>query len=153
MTRTHTRIIVTFGIVLSALALIAFALSQFAVDASLRDWYDGDRGYQTALELQKTSSKPIALFFHTDWCSSCKKLRETVLSSREFERYLENVIPVKVNPENSVATRKIADKFGVVGYPTFLIIRNNARDVVRIGTSQNMTPEKFIELCEKAINA
>ena len=151
MTRTQTRILTALAIVVGAFALIAFQLSHFAVDATLRHWHDGPQGYQTALALQKSSAKPIALFFHTDWCSSCKKLRETVLSSQKFDQYLKNVIPVKINPEKSAAARRIADNFGVFGYPTFLIIRNDPRSVTPIATSQNLTPEKFIDMCNQAV--
>jgi len=150
-TTYRRRIAITLGIVVSALSLIAFQLSQFAVDASLRNWNDGPVGYQNALAFQKTTTKPIALFFYTDWCASCKKLRENILSSREFEQYLENVIPVKINPENSIAARQIADKFGVYGYPVFLIFRPDTQTIHRINTTGNLTPDKFIELCNQAV--
>lgn len=145
-----SRTIISIAVILAAIALMAFQLSRFTLDASLRQWHTGAEGYKNALALQKSSLKPIALFFHTDWCSSCKKLRETVLASRKFDEYLRNVIPVKINPESGLKERQIADSYGVTGYPTFLLINFNGQKVARIRTSQNLTPEQFIEQCNAA---
>jgi thioredoxin-related protein len=145
-----SRTIISIAVILAAIALMAFQLSRFTLDASLRQWHSGAEGYKSALALQKSSLKPIALFFHTDWCSSCKKLRETVLASPEFDEYLKNVIPVKINPESGLKERQIADSYGVTGYPTFLLIDFNGQKVTRIRTSQNLTPQQFIEQCNTA---
>ncbi|WP_455221383.1 thioredoxin family protein [Kaarinaea lacus] len=150
MALLKSRTITTIVIILAAITLMAIQLSRFALDATLRQWHNGAAGYQSALALQKASQKPIALFFHTDWCASCKKLRETVLASPEFDQYLENVIPVKINPESGLKERQIADNYGVTGYPTFLLIKYDAQKVTRIRTSQNITPEQFIDQCKAA---
>ena len=147
----YSRALTAAGIVLGALALVAIQLSQFAVDTSLNHWHSGAKGYSSALEQQQLTNKPIALFFHTDWCSSCKNLRETVLSSKEFERFSQNLIPVKINPESGVAERRIADKYGVMGYPTFLIITDNFTSVKAVRTQLNMPAKKFIDSCKAAL--
>jgi len=144
------RTITTLVVIFAAITLIAIQLSRFAMDTTLRQWYSGAEGYQNALTLQTTSHKPIALFFHTDWCANCKKLRETVLSSPKFDQYLKNVIPVKINPESGLKERQIADKYGVIGYPTFLLIDYSAHKITRVRTSQNITPEQFIDQCKAA---
>lgn len=151
MIRQYTRALTAVAIISASIALVAYQLSQFAVDASLGHWYTGASGYASALERQKQTGKSIALFFHTDWCASCKNLRETVLSTREFEEFARNLIPVKINPETGIEERKIADKYGVQGYPTFLIIAENFKTITPIRTGINMPPEKFIASCEKAL--
>ena len=151
MNSTHTRILATLVIVSSFVALTAYQLSQFASDTSLSHWHNGAKGYQVALEQQKSSGKAIALFFHTDWCASCKNLRETVLSSTEFDAYIGDKIPVKINPEMGLDEKRIADNYGVIGYPTFLIITNNHRTITPIGSRRNTTPEQFIASCNKAL--
>lgn len=145
-----SRTITSIVVILAAVTLMAIQLSRFALDTTLRQWNSGAAGYQSALALQKTSHKPIALFFHTDWCANCKKLRETVLSSPEFDQYLKNVIPVKINPESGLKERQIADNYGVTGYPTFLLVDYNTQTVTRVRTSQNITPEQFIDQCKAA---
>jgi len=151
--RAYSRVLTAVGIILATLALVSYQLSQFATDTSLSHWYSGAAGYRTALEKQKISGKPIALFFHTDWCASCKNLRETVLSSSQFDGFAGNLIPVKINPELGLEERKIADSFGVLGYPTFLIINGRPGSVTSIRTGLNMAPEKFIASCQQAINS
>ena len=145
-----SRAVTTIAVIFAAIALMAFQLSQFALDASLSNWHNNATGFQTALELQKTSHKPMVLLFHTDWCSSCKKLRETVLASSEFDEYLKNVIPVKINPESGLKERQIADTYGVTGYPTFLLIDIDVAKVTRIRTGQNISPQQFIDQCKAA---
>lgn len=150
MASRKIRIATTVAVILGALALITIQLSQFAVDATLRQWHENAPGFQAALDLQKTSHKAIAVFFHTDWCANCKNLRERVLSSPEFDQYLKNVIPVKINPVTGLKERKLADKYGVLGYPTFLIVEPDSQTVTRIRTSQNITPQQFIDQCKAA---
>ena len=152
MTTRQFRIIASLTIVTSAIALIAIQLSQFAVDTSLRNWHENAEGFKTALGIQKATKKPIALFFHTDWCVNCKKLRENILSSSEFDRYLKNVIPVKINPEAGSKERQIADKYAVRGYPTFLMIGPDSYSVSRLRTSQNLTPQQFVDQCKSTQN-
>ncbi len=148
MTSRHIKFATTIAIIIGALALISAQLSNFAVDATLRNWHENATGFETALNLQQVSHKPIAVFFHTDWCANCKKLRENVLSSPEFEQYLENVIPVKINPEAGLKERQIADIYDVRGYPTFLMIGPDSRTVSRIRTSQKLSPQKFVDQCK-----
>jgi len=150
MASRRARIATTVAIIIGALGLVTIQLSQFAVDATLRHWHEGASGLQTALDLQKTSHKPIALFFHTDWCANCKKLRENILSSEEFDQYLKNVIPVKINPETGLKERQLADNYGVFGYPTFLMIEPKLQTVTRIRTSQNLSPQQFVDQCKAA---
>ena len=152
MIQPYSRILTALGIICASIALVAYQLSQFATDTSLNHWYSGAAGYETALEKQKQSGKAIALFFHTDWCASCKNLRETVLSSQQFDGFLRELIPVKINPEKGINEKKIADTYRVMGYPTFLIITDNFKSVIPIRTGLNMAPEKFIASCKKALN-
>lgn len=147
----YSRAITAVSIIIAALALVAYQLSQFAVDASLSHWHSNSGGYVKALQQQKETGKPIALFFHTDWCGSCKNLRETVLSTQQFDRFAQSLIPVKINPEFGIEERKIADKYGVIGYPTFLIVTRNFETVTPIRTGLNMLPNKFITSCKKAL--
>lgn len=145
------RIITSVGVISAAVVLIGIQLSQYAVDATLRHWYSGASGYQEALALQKSTAKPIALFFHTEWCQNCKRLRETVLATPEVERFLKNAIAVKINPESGLKERQIADNYGVRGYPTFLLVDGRRHTVTRIRTGRNLSPQQFIDQCKQSI--
>ena len=152
MIQRYSRALTATGIICASIALVAYQLSQFATDTSLSHWYSGAEGYKTALEQQQTSGKAMALFFHTDWCASCKNLRETVLSTQQFDSFIEDLIPVKINPETSIEARQIADQYRVMGYPTFLIVTGNFQSITPVRTGLNMAPEKFIASCKQALN-
>ena len=138
-------------IVGAALLIPGVLLSQLAVDVSLRHWHENATGYQMALQEQSRTGKPLALFFHTDWCSSCKQLRKDVLASDTFNEFLPNVIPVKINPETSQLEKAIADRFGVMGYPTFVLVTNEPTRVVPIRRTSNVKPEGFVQACQSAL--
>jgi thiol:disulfide interchange protein len=144
------RIVITLGISAASIAFAAFALSQLSVDISLSSWHTDAPGYRAALAEQDRSGKPIALFFHTEWCSSCKKLRRTVLASDRIDDYFSDFIPVQINPEKSPAERAIADYYGVIGYPTFLIVSGEPRQAVPVRRTANVSIAEFIQACEKA---
>lgn len=151
--KTSSRILIGAGIAVAGLTLIAFQLTNFAVDTTLRGWHEGAKGLQLAMTEQKKTGKAIALFFYTDWCQNCKALRENILSTPQFRKYSENLIPVKINPEMGLDERKIADKYGVFGYPTFLIQGQNQKRATPVLIKRNLTPDIFIGDCDNAINA
>ena len=140
-----------FLIIIGALLLPAVLLQKLAVDVSLSQWHSNAAGYQTALAEQANTGKPLAVFFHTDWCSSCKQLRKDVLVSEPFNQFLPNVIPVKINPESGPVERAIADQFGVMGYPTFLLVSSNPERVMPIRGTSNVKPEEFVQACRQAL--
>jgi len=126
-------------------------LGRFAVDASLHDWHEGYSGYQQAVAEQRKTGKPLALFFYTDWCDSCKKLRNSVLASSEFTAYKSQLIPLKINPEYGSQEKSIADRFGVFGYPTFIILKADSAKPQYVRKTSNITPSEFIQACNAAI--
>ena len=139
-------------IIAAALLLPAVLLQQLAVDVSLSQWHSNATGYQAALAEQANTGKPLAVFFHTDWCSSCKQLRKDVLVSEPFNQFLPNVIPVKINPETGPVERTIADHFGVMGYPTFLLVSSNPERVIPVRGTSNVKPEEFVQACRQALH-
>ncbi len=138
-------------ITVSTLTFISFTLLHFAQDHSLRNWYNGAQGYMQATRTQLEQTKPMAVFFYTDWCKSCEALRKTVLATQQVNDYMQTLIPVKINPELGPAEQAIADSFGVFGYPTFVIIPNADTPPIRIIRTANVTPEAFIKQCQDAI--
>jgi len=150
MRRTALKITVTIVIVLAGAFFATTQLARFAVDASLPQWHDGAAGYEAALAQQRTSGKPIALFFHTDWCANCKKLRQNVLASATFNQYLDKVIAVKINPEKGHAEKQLADQYDVMGYPTFLMLDATNNKAVPVYRTQNISPENFVDQCNQA---
>ena len=110
------------GIPMLAFSLSFVALLTTVSDVSLSDWLEDDGGYQRAMAVHAQSSQPVILFFHTEWCSSCKALTKNVLINEAVKRELADFIRVKINPETSAQTQDIARKYGVLGFPTLVII-------------------------------
>ena len=149
LTKLQKRIL-TIVIMILSLAFMGMQLSRFANDTSLNNWENGFAGYMKVSRLQAESGKPMALFFYTDWCSSCKALREEILATPQVREYMESLHAVKVNPEAGGAENRLAQDYGVLGYPTFLIVDSITGRVKQITRTGNITPEQFIDQLERA---
>lgn len=147
------RLLITLSVIVLAVGLMLSQLILHTRDTGLSDWYDGADGYQQAIMESKASNKPVALFFHADWCSSCKSLRETILSTKQVRQYMSDLIRVKIEPEKSYAARKIADSYGVAGFPTFIIVTPGSAISRQVRKLANITPEDFIGQCEQILLA
>jgi len=71
--------------------------------------------YQEALDLSKQTGKKIFLFFESDSCYWCKKMKKEVLSNSKVKQALSNHIIFYVN------SKTIADKYRISSYPTYFI--------------------------------
>jgi thioredoxin-related protein len=66
------------------------------------------------------------------------------------------VVKIRVNPEDSEASEKLAREFGVTGYPSFFMYPQNGRPVrVRQhkqidGEWALMSPDEFVKACQNA---
>jgi thiol:disulfide interchange protein len=147
------RITITLSVLLGSVLLMGSAMYFTVKDVSLSNWHRGADGYVSAVAEQQTTGKPIALFFYTDWCTSCERLRNEVLATNEVNRFVNTLIPVQVNPELSVAARRLADDYGVFGYPTILIIPASKTEPQSIATNRGTTPASFIQSCRRALRS
>ncbi|MFP5285151.1 MAG: thioredoxin family protein, partial [Thermoanaerobaculia bacterium] len=124
-------------------------------------WHEGAEGYQRALEESKTSQRPLAVYFYTDWCGYCRKLERDVLTQPPMKPCLSSVIAVKVNPENGPQERDLARKFMVSSFPRFFISRpgtgvdTNIPNATKApeGTTRLKSSEEFAADCQKAIGS
>ncbi len=104
----------------------------FAVSAATARW---ETDMSKALADAKKSSKHLLLnFTGSDWCPWCFRLRDEVFATREFEQYAEkNLICVVVDfPRGKKQSdalvkqnRELAEKYGVQGFPTVVLLTPN----------------------------
>ena len=139
---------------LSLAGLIVFATS-FSTNAQNQKWLHGATGFTRAVELQRQSRTAMVVYFYTDWCPYCRALDDQYLNAASVQRILQRTVAVRINPEDGPAERRIADRYGVTGYPTFLIMQNESarpRNVhpFRKG-GNNLTPDQFAKACEDII--
>lgn len=87
--------------------------------------------YDLASQYAQTHKKPMLIEFYADWCGACKSLERGTLRDQEIEKWLGEVVPVKVNidkPENAAVTRE----FGVTGIPAMHLVDANGKPVAGV---------------------
>ncbi len=75
--------------------------------------------YQLIQQLKNKGSKVVVLKCYMPWCGHCKRIAEPYQNMAS--RYNGSIIFLEINMENG---SDIGDKYGVSGYPTFLIFKN-----------------------------
>jgi len=111
-----------------------------------------------ALERAKSDKKMVLLdFTGSDWCGWCIKFNKEVLSTTEFKQYAaKNLVLVEVDfptrkklaPELTKANAALKDKYKIDGYPTFVVLNAEGREVGRqIGYAEG-GPKSFVAKLE-----
>jgi thiol-disulfide isomerase/thioredoxin len=67
------------------------------------------------------------VYFYADWCPYCHTLDGQYLPSAPVQEYLRHVVKVRINPEHGPPERELGNRYGVTGYPTFLVMRLTSR--------------------------
>jgi len=98
---------------------------------------------EKAIETAKVENKAVLVnFTGSDWCKWCFKLSDEVFSQDEFKEYADaNLILVKVDFPQSIPqsdqtkayNQSLAQKFGVQGFPTIIIINSQGKPVAKTG--------------------
>lgn len=101
------------------------------------DWLTGVDGLKAGTEAQKSSQKPMLVYFYATWCGYCRRLDANILATAEARETLEDVIKVRINAEESRETMKLAGELGVRGYPTLMLVSPEG-DLRRIRTPQTI---------------
>ena len=65
------------------------------------------------------SDVPVLIDFYADWCGPCKMMAPVV--AELAEEYLGKAKVGKINVDNEQA---LAEKFGVMSIPSFVVIKN-----------------------------
>ena len=130
---------VTF--VLFPLLFFVIACSDYKTQTS--DNLNWINDLEKAIETAKAESKAVLVnFTGSDWCNWCFKLSNEVFSQEEFKEYAdENLILVKVDfpqsipqsSETKAYNQSLAQKFGVQGFPTIIIINSQGKPVAKTG--------------------
>ena len=98
---------------------------------------------QAAVDKAKQEGKAVLLdFTGSDWCGWCMKLKSEVFDQPEFGRYASaNLVLVEVDfprhkaldPAQKQANYRLAEAFGIEGYPTIIILNRYGRMIGRTG--------------------
>jgi thioredoxin-related protein len=99
--------------------------------------------FEVAKSQAKINNKPILLIFSgSDWCGWCVKLDQEVFSTPEFKEWAaENAISViadfparkELPAELKMQNEKLRDTYGVTGFPTVLLLKDDGSVIARTG--------------------
>ncbi len=133
--------------------LIAVAISNLG--AAQAEWLTD---LPTALTKAKAENKKVLLdFTGSDWCGWCIKFNKDVLSKPEFLEYAaKSLLLVEVDfpqkkqlpPKLKKANESLQTKYNVQGFPTFVVVNSQGKEVGRqVGYSEG-GPKAFIAKLE-----
>jgi thiol:disulfide interchange protein len=93
----------------------------------------------TAMAKAKKTNQLVLVDFYADWCGWCKKLDQDTYRNSRVVTLMKQFVPVKLNAEK--AGRAAAQKYGVEGFPTIIVLNRNDEVVSQI--SGYMPPKQF----------
>jgi len=111
--------------------------------SSANDNLNWEENLETALQKAKTENKAVLVnFTGSDWCIWCKRLSAEVFQQKEFEAYAkDNLVlvmldfpkDIKQSQETKEYNNKLAQKYGIQGFPTILLIDGQGKLVAQTG--------------------
>jgi len=101
------------------------------------------------MEQSAETGKPIFIDMYTTWCPPCKAMDQKIFSLKDAGAYFnERFINAKFDAEGRGAG--IAQRYGVTGYPTFLILDSSGNEIGRV-VGAILRLDIFIENIENAM--
>lgn len=120
MTKTNKVRVIVFAAAIIGMALFGY-LSNSAKAFDFAGWRHGASGYEAAHEKALDQERPLIIYFSTDWCGWCKRLNKMYLESSDVQAALDDILKVDINPDKGSEERKLQMKYGIRGFPAFLV--------------------------------
>ena len=119
---------------------IGLLLVSFTACANDLEWLTD---FERAKELASEKDVPILVdFTGSDWCGWCMKLKAEVFSKEEFQQYAKKNFVLfiadfprmkKIPAEVSRQNRALANKYGIQGFPTILLLDEKGNVLAQTG--------------------
>lgn len=146
------------------LLLVAIAVILIAYFAWPTGAHNDGLTWLTDMNAARTTAKdldrPILVYFTgSDWCGWCKKLDSEILSHAEFHDYAaKHLVLLKVDfprrtaqpPEVASANRSLAQKYGIKGFPTIVMLDKYGNEIGRTGY-QAVTPSQYVSHLDRFV--
>jgi len=126
--------------------IITVALALGCTNTPASDSLDWKTNLEDAVQIAKEENKAVLInFTGSDWCKWCFKLNDEVFSQAEFEKYAqENLVLVKLDFPRSIPqtnetkyyNQSLAQKYGIQGFPTILILDSTGKLLAKTGYQQ-----------------
>ena len=85
-------------------------------------WFLDASGYDGAELERQAAGASMVIYFQKRKCEPCRKFEHDILGSPEVKSFLQDVVKVRVDPDDGDAERKLAMRFGVSGVPAIAVI-------------------------------
>ena len=135
----------------SALICLFGLCLPIALQAADAKWfYDLPQGQAIA---RKEKKLVLVNFTGSDWCGWCKKLKQELFATPEFNAYATtNLILVEIDfprykpisPETIITNAKLQEQYKAEGFPTLLMLDPAGREIWRVGGYAEMKTEQWI---------
>jgi len=104
------------------------------------------RSEPEGLALAKKTGKPVLIDFYADWCVYCRQMEQTTFHDKQVIAELGRFVAIKVDlTEITSEGTAAAEKYNVVGLPTFVFIDTNGQQIIRPGY---IPPGRFLQMLE-----
>ena len=86
-----------------------------------------NRSLAEALRQARSEGRPVFVDFAASWCKNCLAMDETVFNQAEVQQRLKQFVVVRYPAEepNASPAREVLDRFGVMGLPTYVVLKPN----------------------------
>jgi protein disulfide-isomerase len=110
-------------------------------------------------QAQRENKAMLLDFTGSDWCGWCIKLNKEVFSQQEFQTFAaRNLVMVEVDfpkrktqsPAQQKTNRELAQRFGIRGYPTLVLLNAQGQEIARTGYRPG-GPKPFVAEIAKMI--
>ena len=109
-----------------------------------------DANFTTILAKAKKENKLVFIDAYTSWCAPCKLMEKKVFPQKSVSDFYNNrFINAQFDMEKGDGI-KIAKKYRVISFPTYLFINGDGKEVYRV--SGYLEPERLIKAGQDAEN-
>jgi protein disulfide-isomerase len=125
------------------LSVLLFCMAVALAPAAASDVYSWETDFRTALsEAERLDRVVFAYFAGSDWCSWCARLHAEILYTDLFAEFQSRyLVPLLIDfPRNrpqseaqNAANGALAERFGVRGFPTVIILNPDGTERFRTG--------------------
>jgi len=140
----------------SALICLFGLCLPMALQAADAKWY---YDLPQAQEIARQEKKLVLVnFTGSDWCGWCKKLKQELFATPEFNAYARtNLVLVEIDfprykpisPEMIVKNAKLQEQYKAEGFPTLLMLDPAGREIWRMGGYAEMKADQWIAIFDQ----